>query len=44
LIPKRLSRSRLVKDALDDGWLDNVPPDHDAPTIEELLAATERVK
>jgi hypothetical protein len=25
LIPRRLSRARLVKDALDGGWLDDIP-------------------
>jgi hypothetical protein len=25
LIPKRLSRVRLVRDALDGGWLDDIP-------------------
>jgi hypothetical protein len=27
LISKRLSRSRLVKDCLDGGWLDDIPVD-----------------
>jgi hypothetical protein len=44
LIPRRLLRARLVKDALDGGWLDDIPPDLDAPAIEELLAVADRVE
>jgi hypothetical protein len=36
LTPKRLSRLRLVRDTLDGGWLDDIPPDLDAPAMEEL--------
>jgi hypothetical protein len=42
LIPRRLSRSRLVKDCLDGGWLDNTPTDLDALAIDELLAVIDR--
>jgi hypothetical protein len=34
LIPKRLSRSRLVKDCLDGGWLDDIPADLDTLAID----------
>jgi hypothetical protein len=44
LIPKRLSRVRLVRDALNGGWLDDIPPDLDAPAVEELLAVANRVE
>jgi hypothetical protein len=44
LISRRLSRARLVKDALDGGWLDDIPPDLDAPAIEELLAVADHVE
>jgi hypothetical protein len=44
LIPKRLSRMRLVKDALNGSWLDDIPPDLDAPTVDELLAVADRVE
>jgi hypothetical protein len=33
LIPKRLSRGRLVKHALDGGGLDGIPPDLDALAV-----------
>jgi hypothetical protein len=38
-IPKRLSRSGLVKDCLDGGWFDDIPANLDAIAIEELLTA-----
>jgi hypothetical protein len=41
---KRLSRVKLVKDALDGGWLDDIPLDLDAPAVEELLAVADRVE
>jgi hypothetical protein len=44
LIPKRLSRSQLVKDCLDGGWLDDIPADHDALAIDQLLAVADRVE
>jgi hypothetical protein len=44
LIPKRLSRSRLVKDCLDGGWLDDIPTDLDALAIDQLLAVADRVE
>jgi hypothetical protein len=44
LIPKRLSRSRLVKDCLDGGWLDDIPADLDAQAIDELLAVADCVE
>jgi hypothetical protein len=44
LIPKRLSRSRLVKDCLDGGWLDDIPADLDALAIDQLLAVADRVE
>jgi hypothetical protein len=44
LIPKRLSSVRLVKDALNGGWLDDIPPDLDAHVIEDLLAAADCVE
>jgi hypothetical protein len=44
LIPKRLLRSRLVKDCLDGGWLDDIPADLDAQAIDELLAVADRVE
>jgi hypothetical protein len=44
LIPKRLSRSRLVKDCLDEGWLDDIPADLDALAIDQLLAVADRVE
>jgi hypothetical protein len=44
LTPKRLSRSCLVKDYLDGGWLDDIPADIDALDIEELLAVADRVE
>jgi hypothetical protein len=34
LISKRLSRSRLVKDCLDGGWLDDIPADLDTLAID----------
>jgi hypothetical protein len=44
LIPKRLSGSRLVKNCLGGGWMDDIPADLDAPAIEELLAVADRVE
>jgi hypothetical protein len=44
LILRRLSRSRLVKDCLDRGWLDDIRADLDALAIEELLAVADRVE
>jgi hypothetical protein len=44
LIPKRLSRSRLVKDYLDGGWLDDIPADLDALAIDQLLVVADRVE
>jgi hypothetical protein len=44
LIPRRLSRSRLVKHCLDGGWLDHIPANLDALAIEELLAVADRVE
>jgi hypothetical protein len=44
LIPKRLSRSRFVKDCLDGGWLDDIPADLDALAIDELMAVADRVE
>jgi hypothetical protein len=44
LIPKRLSRSRMVKDCLDGGWLDDIPADLDAQAIDELLAVADCVE
>jgi hypothetical protein len=44
LISKRLSRMRLVKDALNGGWLDDIPPDLEAPAVEELLAVADSVQ
>jgi hypothetical protein len=44
LIPRRLSRSRLVTDYLDRGWLDDIPAKLDAHAIEELLAVADRVE
>jgi hypothetical protein len=44
LIPKRLLRSRLVKDCLDGGWLDDIPADLDALAIDQLLAVADRVE
>jgi hypothetical protein len=44
LIPKRLSQSRLVKDCLDGGWLDDIPADLDARAIGQLLAVADRVE
>jgi hypothetical protein len=44
LIPKRLSRSRLVKECLDGGWLDDIPADLDALAIDQLLAVADRVE
>jgi hypothetical protein len=35
---------RLVRDALDGGWLDDIPPDLDAPAVEELLAVVDHVE
>jgi hypothetical protein len=43
LIPRRLSGSRLFKDSLDGGWLDDIPTDLDAPAIDELLAVADHV-
>jgi hypothetical protein len=44
LIPKRLPRSRLVKDCLDGGWLDDIPANLDALAIDQLLAVADRVE
>jgi hypothetical protein len=33
-----------VRDALDSGWLEDIPPDLDAPVIQELLAVADRVE
>jgi hypothetical protein len=44
LIPKRLSRVRLVRDAIAGGWLDDIPPDLDALAVQELLAVADRVE
>jgi hypothetical protein len=44
LIPKRLSRSRLVKDCFDGGWLDDILADLDAQAIGELLVVADRVE
>jgi hypothetical protein len=44
LIPRRLSRSRLVKDCLDGGWLDDIPTDLDALAIDELRAVADRME
>jgi hypothetical protein len=44
LIPKRLSRSLLVKDCLDGRWLDDIPADLDALAIDQLLAVADRVE
>jgi hypothetical protein len=44
LIPRRLSRSWLVKDCLHGAWLDDIPTDLDAVAIEELLAVADRVE
>jgi hypothetical protein len=44
LIPKRLSRSRLVKDCLDGGWLDDIPVNLDALAIDQLLVVADRVE
>jgi hypothetical protein len=44
LIPKRLSRSRLVKDCVDGGWLDDIPANLDALAIVELLAVADHVE
>jgi hypothetical protein len=35
---------RLVRDAIDDGWLDDVPPNLDAHTVGELLAVAVRME
>jgi hypothetical protein len=34
----------LVRDALDDGWLDDIPLDLDALAVQELLAVADRVE
>jgi hypothetical protein len=44
LIPKRLSKVRMVRDALDGGWLEDIPPDLNALAIQELLAVADRVE
>jgi hypothetical protein len=44
LIPKRLSKVRLVKDALDSEWLDDIPPNLDALVIQELFAVSDHVE
>jgi hypothetical protein len=44
LIPRRLSWSRLVKDCLEGGWLDDIPTNLDALAIDELLAVADRVE
>jgi hypothetical protein len=41
---KRFSRSRLVRDGLAGGWLDDAPPNLDTAAIEELLAVADRVE
>jgi hypothetical protein len=43
-IPRRLSRSRLVKDNIDGGWLDDIPTDLDAIAIDELLAVADSTR
>jgi hypothetical protein len=44
LIPRRLSRSRLIKDCFDRGWLHDIPTDLDALAIDELLAVADRME
>jgi hypothetical protein len=44
LILKRLSRVRMVRDALDGGWLYVIPPNLDALAVQELLAVADRVE
>jgi hypothetical protein len=44
LNPKRLSRVRMVRDALDGGWLDDIPSDLDALAVQELLAVADCVE
>jgi hypothetical protein len=44
LIPRRFSWSRLVKDCLEEGSLDDIPTDLDALYIDELLAVANRVE
>jgi hypothetical protein len=34
----------LVKDCLDEGWLDDIPADLDALAIDELLAVANHVE
>jgi hypothetical protein len=43
-IPRRLSRARIVRDCLDGGWLDDIPTNLGALTIEELLAVANGVE
>jgi hypothetical protein len=42
-IPRRLSQTRMVRDCLDGGWLDDISTNLGALAIEELLAAADRV-
>jgi hypothetical protein len=44
LIPKRLSRVRLVRDAIDGGWLDDIPHELDALAVQELLTVVDHVE
>jgi hypothetical protein len=44
LISKRLLRGRLLKNAFDGGWLDDIPLDLDALAVEEMLAVADRME
>jgi hypothetical protein len=44
LISKRLSRVRFVRDALDGGWLDDIPPDLNALAVQKLLAVADHME
>jgi hypothetical protein len=43
-ILRRLSRSRMVKDSLSKGWVEDIPADLDALAIDELLAVADRME
>jgi hypothetical protein len=44
LILKRLPRVRMVRGVLDGGWLDDITPNLDAFTVQELLAFADHVE
>ncbi|KAM0918372.1 hypothetical protein ACQ4PT_008930 [Festuca glaucescens] len=42
-VPKRVVRQRKVREGLAGAWLDDIPPDLDAPAIRELFEVADRL-